>query len=189
MDTLISAVETQKNVPDAPLYRCSLGKHYIKLNSSESPNYHFESDVTKFQRGDVDDLSHLELAACAQLKLKFLCDDLSIRSFDDERTMSMAELLRSKKDQKTEISNECINLDFIIGSTASIERLFSFAGDILCNNRRRITPQLFEALLLLKVNRMYWNLETVRAAIAAARSNRTERLIAEDEEHDLQEEL
>ncbi len=105
-DTLISAVETQKRTSDTPLYRHSLGKHYINLNSSKSPNYHFESGVTKIQRGDVDDLSDLELAACAHLKVKNVCDDLSLRSFDDERTMSMAKLLRSKKRQKTEISNE-----------------------------------------------------------------------------------
>ncbi len=45
---------------------------------------------------------------------------------------------------------------FILGSAAEVERLWSVAKNVLKDNRKSMTPLLFEALLFLKVNNSYW---------------------------------
>ena len=62
-----------------------------------------------------------------------------------------------------------MNGDFIIGSTAEIERIWSISKNIQRNNRRSMERILFEALIFLKVNRSYWNIESVQAALSKCR--------------------
>ena len=56
------------------------------------------------------------------------------------------------------------NVDFICGSAAEVERLWSICKYILSNVRSRLTPNLFEALIFLKLNRDYWDASSVQVA-------------------------
>jgi uncharacterized protein YcbK (DUF882 family) len=62
------------------------------------------------------------------------------------------------------------------GSAADVERLWSVAAYILTNQRRAMTPQLFEALIFLKTNHQFWDLtmvvDAVRQSKTAAAENR-----------------
>ncbi len=75
-----------------------------------------------------------------------------------------------------------VNCDFILGSAAEVERLWSVAKNILKDNRKSMTPLLFEALLFLKVNNSYWGLELVCEAVKTARSAKVKARIQEDAE-------
>ena len=49
------------------------------------------------------------------------------------------------------------NANFILGSVAEVERLWSTADRVLDGKRNRTTPLLFEAFLFLKYNKKYWD--------------------------------
>ena len=89
---------------------------------------------------------------------------------NNEDEISYSEELQQKlKQQRTEVQAEkaksYINLDALPGTSVNCERLFSAAKFILSDTRKRTSPKLFEALLLLKVNRNYWNIYSVGKAM------------------------
>ena len=49
-----------------------------------------------------------------------------------------------------------INCDFILGSAAEIERVWSTAGLIMTSRRKGTSPLTLEALLFLEYNKDYW---------------------------------
>ncbi len=57
------------------------------------------------------------------------------------------------------------------GTSVNCERLFSAAKFILSDTRKRTTPNLFEALLLLKVIRGFWNVYSVGQAMGRTTSD------------------
>ena len=57
-----------------------------------------------------------------------------------------------------------MNSDFILGSVAEIEWLWSICKFILSDTRSRLEPQIFEALVYLKVNRHLWDIHLVEDA-------------------------
>ena len=91
---------------------------------------------------------------------------------DGNRSESYSEVLKRKlKRQKRETGAEqarknlYVNLDTLPGTSVNCERLFSQAKLILTDTRKRTSPDLFEALLLLKVNATYWNQFSVAEAM------------------------
>ncbi len=50
--------------------------------------------------------------------------------------------------------------------------MFSFAKYVLSENRRRMTPQPFEALMSLKTNSRFWDAVLVEEAIGEAQKER-----------------
>ena len=58
-----------------------------------------------------------------------------------------------------------ISLDVLPGTSVNCERLFSLAKFILLDTRKRTSPKLFEALILLKVNRSFRNVFMVGKAM------------------------
>jgi hypothetical protein len=80
------------------------------------------------------------------------------------------ELQRKLKQQRTKVqadkAKSFINLvDALPGTSVTCERPFSAAKFILSDTRKRTSPNLFEALLLLKVNRNYLNIYSVGEAM------------------------
>ena len=78
------------------------------------------------------------------------------------------------------------NVDFICGSAAEVERLWSIAKYILTDNRSRMTPAMFESLLFLKTNEEYWDMSMVMEAYTRVRNdipnNRVTAMMTEDNE-------
>ncbi len=78
-------------------------------------------------------------------------------------------LQRKLKRQRMELHVEkpkvYISLDVLPGTSVNCERLFSLAKFILLDTRKRTSPKLFEALILLKVNRSFWNVFMVGKAM------------------------
>jgi hypothetical protein len=109
---------------------------------------------------------------------------------DEVRTTeSYSQLLQRKlKRQKQEIASEQqdvhLNLDMLPGTSVNCKRLFSNAKFILSDTRKRTTPSLFEALLLLKVNRSYWNVYWVGKAMGQTIQGLDDEGAASDEDSD-----
>lgn len=78
-----------------------------------------------------------------------------------------------------------INCDFIVWSVAEIERLISMSNYVPAYNRKSMTPQLFEAILFLKLNERFWNSNAVSESIYRAHSRNSMYWI---ESHELHEE-
>ncbi len=76
---------------------------------------------------------------------------------------------RRKRDEETSSYIDC---NFILGSIAEVERVFSFAKYLLSDTRRCMTPQLFEALMFLKINSRFWDAALVEKAIGEAGKER-----------------
>ena len=55
-------------------------------------------------------------------------------------------------------------MDFICGSAAEIDRLWSIAKYILTDTRSRLTSAMFETILFLKTNEEYWDMAMVMEA-------------------------
>ena len=61
-------------------------------------------------------------------------------------------------------------VDFILGSAAVVERLWSIADRLVDGERNNTSPLLTEALLFLWENRSYYDMELVRTTFNAVRS-------------------
>ena len=72
--------------------------------------------------------------------------------------------------ERREFNHKYGNLDFILGSAAVVERLWSIADKLIDGNRNSTSPFLMEALLFLRENRSYWDLHLVCEAFNAIRS-------------------
>ena len=68
-----------------------------------------------------------------------------------------------------------------------MERLWSLAKFVLTDERSRMTPQLFESIMFLKVNKDWWGqfevIEAMKMARAAQREARLQKMIDEDANH------
>ena len=136
IDTLIETIEKQKMLPGAPLYKCKLKYDHITLNSCHSPDSIFESGVIKIQNGDIDSLTPDEKSSCANLKVTNGRAISTTESQSNLESMDLANILKNRKRRKVEKNGMYMNLDFILGSAAQIERLFSIAR-LLCPENRQ----------------------------------------------------
>jgi hypothetical protein len=110
-------------------------------------------------------------------------DDLLVsteQSTQDDEEKSHAQAIQQKlKRQRREATNRQspdlhINFDILPGTSVGCERLFSSANFILSDTRKRTSPQLFEAILLLKVNSSLWNAFSVGQAMGMTASSNSD---------------
>lgn len=71
--------------------------------------------------------------------------------------------------------------NFILGSVAEVERLWSSAKHLLGEKRHAMTPLLLEALLFLRFNECFWDEKLVAQAISHSRAERAKMRSAEVE--------
>ena len=91
------------------------------------------------------------------------------------RPNSIAAASDAARQKKQATGNEAyVNCDYICGSVAPVERLWSLAGHVMPDHRSSLKPYSLEALLFLKVNKSFWDVSTVDAAVQALRAERAE---------------
>ena len=71
---------------------------------------------------------------------------------EEGRNISFEERMERFKEHKLNKTDEYGNCDFVFGSAAVVERLWSVGDNILEDKRMRTTPVLFEAILLSRFN-------------------------------------
>ena len=134
----------------------------------------FEKAIVQIAKGVV--LTPEERQSVQGLIRPALADGTSAGSFSDmsvpletQGNISYAQKVQDRvKRQKTgkdTIASEYINLDIVAGTSVSCERLFSSAKHILTDTRKSTSPAVFEAILLLKVNRSEWDVHTMGRAM------------------------
>lgn len=180
LELLTQNVVNGKANTQSPFFRCKLKSVYIASDSEKLPDVHFLSGVCKIQMNQTGLMTIQEKEACEHLKI-VPPDDLQ-EPQPAANLPTMAEQLKqiseSNKRQRTE--TEYINADFILGSAAEVERLWSICKYILTNQRKSLTPLMFEALTFLKVNKRFWDLPMVQTAIHMNRTAKVKKGIEED---------
>ena len=183
---LLEECKAGHNNPDSDWYQRKLPGTYIKADSSKLPDPHFISGVVKIQLNQLLQLTQEEKNACERLK-----NDNHVEQADSNTTESSTFASRMKATMKKRKAgvmetkdSPYKNVDFICGSAAEVERLWSIAKHILSNSRARMTPNLFESLVFLKVNNEYWDCNNVQEAYTMAKkeaqSDRINKMLEED---------
>lgn len=177
---------------------------YLAPNAAIVGFKHFESGVRKIMAGEALDL--LEADACIKLKIP---DDEDNSADDDTsdgedrvglggraRELTVAEKLKmNSKRHKVLVSPSSegnnngqmttkgyIDVRNVIVATSNCcERLFSEAKYIMAPHRRAMSPILFEALLYLKKNVSFWNMQTVAKAMKLKDEELQEQLERDDD--------
>lgn len=96
-----------------------------------------EKKINRLRNAEHDD--------CMHLLLKDNEDEL----VTDSLILSMKDITK-KRIRKRITKRSYMSCNVILGSVAEIKRLQSIAGNLLSTDRRRVTPQMFEALALSK---------------------------------------
>ena len=78
---------------------------------------------------------------------------------------SYATAVQSKRQRVQSLGQDSyVNCVYILGSAAEVARLWSLASYVLQDHRSSMTPMNLEALLFLKVNIEFWDVNTVDQA-------------------------
>lgn len=158
---------------------CHLGGEYIGKDSNKVVNKDFHNGVIKIQDGDASKMTHGEAAAVASLRKdagKVAVAASRAATTVDARTSTThahgalqiaynERIDKKRKERADEQYGDYRNCDFILGSAAEIERVWSAAEKILTSDRFRTHPILLETILFLRFNKKYWNKHTVMQAI------------------------
>eukprot|EP00171_Calliarthron_tuberculosum_P001364 IDg1364t1 len=178
LDDLIAYVEQERSVVGSKMFQCNLGKIYISANASIVAHRFFETGVCKLQKGMANTLTACEKEAVRCLRKESSTQDPLPSSRSSRQSEGISERLRKR--QKLSASNDgYIDTRFLLGSVAEVERLFSVAKNVLTENRRSMTPRLFEAIVFLRVNCRFWDASLVSRAVSmVATQNSAPRLNA-----------
>ena len=98
---------------------------------------------------------------------------------------TFVEQVARKRSNSIQKSNDYVDLRFICGSVAIVERLWSTCKSLLKLDSKSITLIVFEAIIFLRMNTDYWSLSTVSEAMKMTRIHRKFERINADSEHDL----
>ncbi len=169
-DSLIEIIDSKTDEPDSVLFNCKFKQTRRSLHGSLSPDSSFESGVAKIQSKGIGLMTDREKAACSRLKYS----DLNESTMQEEQDVSSTfrEAIFKKRRRFNKARHSYINCNFILGTTAEIERLWSVAKNILSTNRKAMEPLLFEAILFLKTNHSYWDLDAVQLAMTSPNEDR-----------------
>lgn len=139
----------------------------------------FENGVEKILKNCSEEMTSEEQKACGILaKDKWLWlypprdeeeddddSDIEIANVDSPSKISAKWRRKNSKSaskrQKTS-SKYIDNLSWIHPTTVPVERIFSLCGNIMNEDRRKMSPHIFEALVCLKVNQEWWNADTIK---------------------------
>ena len=156
--------------------------NYISDSALIVTNELFEKAVMRLARGLP--LSEEQEEALAPLlkeethsAVEPTASDAAVASDGAVGGLSYSEELQQKlKRQKVEQLEQdkqkvYVDLTILPGTSVNCERLFSAAKFILSDTRKRTSPKLFEALLLLKINKRYWNSISVSKAMKRSGDN------------------
>ena len=129
--------------------------------------------MVKIQLNQLLQLTPEEKLACIRL----INNHEDEHETDNNQSIGFAERMKERmKKRKAGVMDNMkvspyVNVDFICGSAAEVERLWSIVKHILSNSRSRMTPHLFQALIYLKINHEYWDRKSVQQAYSWARKD------------------
>lgn len=126
----------------------------------------FLRDMSTYHRS----ISSRKQNACVAL----LCgtpNQEATNSVSNSEGSAIQDLISKKKRKISSQKLKYSNCDYVFGSTAETERLWSHAKYILCDNRKKMSPLVFEALLFLTMTKSFWDQACVATALKWAKEN------------------
>ena len=131
-------------------------------------------------RGNNEGEGHSSASMPRSERMSFAEEILKRQKLVDER------LTNAKITNLTE-NSRYIDLSHVGATSCVVERLFSQAGMVLTERRKSMTSQLFEAVMLLHLNRSMWSINTVIEALRKLKDREDGRddveLIEDDDEN------
>eukprot|EP00171_Calliarthron_tuberculosum_P009475 IDg9475t1 len=183
LDKLLQKVATKKDVPSSSFFGCKLGTSHISQTADIVKDKAFLSGVIKIQRKECDTLSDSERLACRKL-LSEAAVQSNTENDDDSGDDDIITEITKERENKVDGSGSYINADFVLGSVAEVERLWSVLRRLLPDYRKSCAPILAEALLFLKINASYWDLSLVCKAMSKVQSDRVAQTLTIDEKEE-----
>lgn len=120
----------------------------------------FEQGLCKILDGREQSLSPTEKQAVKHLR----CGTVGHEESDCEG-LSYFEQLEKKRRRVSVNQHRYINCSFIPPTSNTVERLFSRCKHVLTDWRKSMSPIMFEAVMFLKLNREFWDVKEVAAAM------------------------
>lgn len=175
----------QADLPlDHDLFRCELEMKYISDNADIIVNLDFERGIVKIQCRETGSLTDAEKVAVSGLLRNApaaaaaaaagpaaagpgLMDDPDPAMLSSPRSLAKEMDRKRRREQAMAGHDVYINCDYIMGSVAEVERLWSLVRHILTYDRMSTKPMNVEALLFLKVNKRFWDEALVQEAMDA----------------------
>ena len=143
---------------------------YIGPNSRLVKYPHFESALCKLQSARENELTIAEANAICHLKIPAIPNELQENAISDHVEEDPAEIILreankfSRKDPAlTESSYRPVH--HILATSNIVERLFSIAKLIKCDNRKRMLAENLDRVLFLRYNSNRWGSQTVQACL------------------------
>ena len=141
--------------------------HYLADDADIVHFVDFERGVSKIANEADSTLMAAERQAVAHLRKVPVGEEEAeqeAQTPEANKNMTYFEELRLRKKHRSE-PQEYIDVGIVQSTSCSIEHLFSDSKHILTDQRKNMSPILFEAILYLKKNRNLWNAETVAKAL------------------------
>ena len=182
----ISEAETGKNNRESPWYKNQFGKDHICPHSEKLPDPDFTSGVIKIQNKDDSNMTQREEEACVCLLINYtdayVAENIS-ECFQDR--MSKSKKRKVSELEGTDVRSKYHNIDYIGGSAAEVEQLWSEAKFVVTAHRYKMSPIFFEDIMFLKFNQQYWDIfKLQRAYSTVIKESKSERLSKKIELHD-----
>jgi hypothetical protein len=149
IDMLVSNINQHRDTPESLWCGCRFESIKTAPAPDLAPDHLFEPGVVKIQRGQASDLTDAEKAAVECLKQEHpVAAGGAAGNEEAQSPLDMLAQIRRMNErggQQDCGTGDCVNCNFICRSAAEVERLWSISDSVLRNNRKRMTPQLFEA--------------------------------------------
>ncbi len=165
MEYIISRHETDTDKAGKPFYLSAFAPNRIRVDGPLSPNSAFESGVVKIQEGRDFDLTDVEKVAVRGLLLveNEVDDEVIVEeeggADSDDDSFNALDRDDHTGGARNEINAAYINVRFIYGSCAEVERLWSIAKHILTDSRKgMMDAEVFETIIFLKLNKRLWTI-------------------------------
>jgi hypothetical protein len=171
--------------------KCNLGLKYLSPKNGLSTDPDFETGVSKIQSGSEQTMMQAEKRACRALQKDANLEsddesDLMVDNGGEDFFLREFEKAKKQKTQESSGQSDYIDCNFITGSVAVVESLWSMYDAFNSKRRRGMSPITVEMVLFLKKNRDLWGIDDIARAnqsrLKADRSDRVEKKIVEHEE-------
>ena len=133
-------------------------------NNGLSTHPDFKAGVGQMQNRWLGEMKDAETEACKVLESA----EGRRGETDDEDSSDGARAKRLKRRMKPESvgTRKCVDCNFVVGSCAEKERLWSEDDVILTKRRKKMTTIMLEAILFLKNTKSYWDIDEIARADA-----------------------
>ena len=189
------AVQTEMDLSEAmDLFQCARTSNRLKDQSPEFEerlqeehelvkSYAFEQGVRKIITGKSEEMSQAERNACKSLLRSNWPNLYSVEDHEEPTgdinspTKFMKKLKSTKKRGRPKGCSAFIeDCSWITPITVEVERLFSKCSKVMTADRRNMHPRIFEAIVCLKENQEWWDIDLVQEMLAGHWDVRLEEL-------------